>query len=170
MKKDRFYKRLIFFVLFIGIASPVLSQNSTDWLNVNKIDSVEERRILASLKKERSELQNKEKKVKRREKELKLLSEEVENKLQKLKALRQEVQNLLAEKKKVEKKRVKRLSRIYQTMDPEKAAPALTSVELDLAVAIISKMRSGTAGDILNNMDKKKAAELTTHLSKLENE
>lgn len=170
MKKNRFYKRLIFLVLFFGIASPVLSQNSTDWLDVNKIDSVEERRILASLKKERAELQNKKKRVERREKELKLLSEEVENKLQKLKALRQEVQNLFAEKREVEKKRVKKLSRIYQTMDPEKAASALTSVELDLAVAIISKMRSGTAGDILNNMDKKKAAELTTHLSNLENE
>ena len=144
------------------------AQNATDWSGTKGIDSVEERRVLASLKKEREKLQRKKESMAKREKELKVLQQEVEKKLKQLRQWRGDLEELLAEKKQKEQKRVQKLSRIYQRMDPGKAAAALGSVKRDLAVNILSRMRSGTAAEVLNSMDKKQAATLSTDLSELE--
>ena len=157
---------LCFVCLFA--ADPASAQDPTAWNGTEQVDSVEERRILASLKKERQELQRRKDRMAKREKELKVLRQEVEKKLQQLRQWRGDLEKLLEQKKKQERKRVKKLSRIYQRMDPVKAAAALGSVERDLAVGIISRMRSGTAAEVLDSMDKEQAAALSTDLSKLE--
>lgn len=158
---------LLCFVCLVA-AGPAPAQNATAWNGADQIDSVEERRILASLKEERQELQRKKDRIAKREKELKVLRQEVEKKLQQLRQWRGDLEKLLEQKEKQERKRVKKLSRIYQRMDPVKAAAALGSVKRDLAVGIISRMRSGTAAEVLDNMDREQAAALSTDLSKLE--
>jgi flagellar motility protein MotE (MotC chaperone) len=158
---------LVFFLCFLAVR-PVSAQNATAWNGTEEIDSVQERRILVSLKQERQELQRKKDRIARREKELKVLRQEVEKKLQQLRQWRGDLEDLLARKEKKERKRVQKLSRIYQRMDPVKAAAALGSVKQDLAVGIISQMRSGTAAEVLDNMDKEQAAALSTDLSRLE--
>ena len=154
-------------VLLLAVV-PAPAQNATEWSGTEGIDSVEERRVLASLKKERENLQRKKKRMTKREKELKVLQQEVEKKLQQLRQWRGDLEELLAEKEQKEQKRVKKLSRIYQRMDPVKAAAALGRVKQDLAVSILSRMRSGTAAEVLNSMESDQAAALSTDLSQLE--
>ena len=155
--------------LFVCVAlSQVSAQNATSWNTTSSVDSVEERRILASLKQERQELQRKRERMAKRKKELKVLRREVEKKLNRLRQWRGNLKKLLAQKEQEERRRVKKLSRIYQRMDPVKAAAALGSVKQDLAVGIISRMRSGTAAEVMNNMDREQAAALSTDLSKLQ--
>lgn len=154
------------FVCLVAV-SPVPAQNATTWNKTEQVNSVEERRILVSLKKERQELQRRKDRIGEREKELKVLRQEVEKKLQQLRQWRGDLEELLAQKEQKEQKRVKKLSRIYQRMDPVKAAAALGSVEQDLAVSIISRMRSGTAAEVLDNMAREQAAALSTDLSNL---
>ena len=147
--------------------SPVAAQDDVAWNSTDQVDSVQERRILVSLKKERQKLQRRKDRMAEREKELKVLRQEVEKKLQQLRQWRGNLEELLERKEQEERKRVKKLSRIYQRMDPVKAAAALGSVKQDLAVGIISRMRSGTAAEVLDNMNKEQAAALSTDLSEL---
>jgi flagellar motility protein MotE (MotC chaperone) len=157
----------LFFLVAVGWA-PRAQNTTADWSKAEEIRSVEERRILTSLKKERKELRQKKDRIAKREKELKVMQTEVEKKLQRLREWRNDLEELLNQKERKEHKRVKKLSRIYQRMEPQKAAAALGSVEQDLAVGIISGMRSGTAAEVLDNMDKEKAAALSTDLSNLD--
>jgi len=155
-------------VVFLLAAGQSAAQNATAWNGTESVDSVEERRILASLKEERQEIRRGKDRIAKREKELKVLEQEVEKKLQQLRQWRGELEELLAQKEQEERQRVKKLSRIYQRMDPAKAADALASVKQDLAVGIISRMRSGTAAEVMDNMHRELAAALSTDLSKLE--
>lgn len=166
-------------ILFLLIVFSFIALSGISWgqnkINLNNnveanADSVEERRIIVTLRQKLKEVQRREKELDQREKELKTLRGEVEKKLNELKLLRQKVQKMLAEKKKEGKKRVKELSRIYQRMNPAKAALALNSLEQDLAVDILSQMRDRAAGKVLNYMSKEKAAEISKAFSSLESE
>ena len=155
-------------LLLLLASGQAAGQNATDWTTSEDVESVQERRILVSLKEERQKLQRKRKKLTERKSELKVMRQEVEKRLKRMRQWREDLKGLLEEKEQKEQKRVQKLSRIYQRMDPLKAAEALGSVERDLAVAVLSRMRSGTAAEVLNNMDKEQAASLSTDLSQLE--
>lgn len=133
-----------------------------------RFDNVEERRLWVQLQKKRTDLQEKEERLHRREKELKTLQQEVEKKLSRLSEMRKKLEKMLASKEKAEKERIKDLSKMYQRMDALKAARALTALEEDLAIGILSEMRSRSAGKILSNMKKQDAAHLTSIFSTLE--
>jgi flagellar motility protein MotE (MotC chaperone) len=149
------------------LASPAWSAgNST--IHKQRFDNVEERRLWVQLQKRRKDLQEKEDRLHRREKELKTLQQEVEKKLSRLSEMRKKLEKLLASKEKAEQERIKDLSKMYQRMDPLKAARALNALEEDLAIGILSEMRSRSAGKILSNMKKQDAAHLTSIFSTLD--
>jgi len=170
MRKGRPIAAMLCFMCLVLLWSVVTvpAQNGTEWIGMQGVDTVEERRVLASLKKEREKLMRKKKSITKREKELKVLQQEVEKKLQQLRQWRGDLEELLTEKEQKEQERVKKLSRIYQRMDPVKAAAALARVQQDLAVSILSRMRSGTAAEVLDSMESAQAAALSTDLSQLE--
>jgi flagellar motility protein MotE (MotC chaperone) len=130
--------------------------------------SVEERRIMESLQgekengspltKEREDLENK-------KKELKRLESEVDKKLEQLNQLRVRIEKLTAEKDAKELKRIQDLAKVYEKMSPEKAATVLVTIDQELAIAILAKMKIKSAAKILNNIEREKAAKLTTAFS-----
>jgi flagellar motility protein MotE (MotC chaperone) len=135
--------------------------------DVKKISSVEERRILVSLQKERARLMEREKLLTMKEMELKTLHSEVDKKLDELKSLREELLVLLGRKDEEEAKRIQELSKMYEKMDPVQAASLLASLEEELAIGILSGMKSRSAGKVLNNIEKQKAARLSEAFSTL---
>lgn len=131
--------------------------------------SVEERRIYSLMQEERVRLSQREKELSLREKELKTLELSVDNKiaaidekLEDLKTLQNRIEELLAEKSKVEQKRIKELSAIYEKMVPVKAAMAMTSMDPNLATDLLSNMKPKAAAKVLDVLDKQKASELST--------
>ena len=128
--------------------------------------SVEERRIMESLQgesgspltKEREDLENK-------KKELKRLESEVDKKLEQLNQLRMRIEKQMAEKDTKELKRIQDLAKVYEKMSPEKAATVLVTVDQDLAISILAKMKIKSAAKIHNNIEREKAAKLTTAFS-----
>lgn len=128
--------------------------------------SVEERRIMESLPgesgspftKERDDLENK-------KKELKRIESEVDKKLEQLNQMRVQVEKLLAEKDVKESKKIQELAKMYEKMTAEKAAMILSAVDQDLAISILAKMKTKSAAKILNNIEREKAAKLSTAYS-----
>ena len=133
--------------------------------------SVEERRLMESINEttatgaasERENLEN-------RKKELKRLEEEVDKKLDQLNQLRLNIEKLLAAKDAEEQKRISELAKMYEKMSAEKAAAVFTTLDKDLAIAILGQMKTKSAARILNNMERDKAAKLTTAFSAVENQ
>lgn len=60
---------------------------------------------------------------------------------------------------------VKQAASSFRKMDPEKAAPIVQNMDDAIAVEILASLSGDVRGDILAEMDPKKAAELTTLLS-----
>lgn len=140
--------------------------------------SVEERRLYNTLELERAGLQEKIKVLADKEKELKTLEQEVDkkfeqmnNKIRELKKVQQKTEELLALRDQAELKKIKELSNIYAKMSPEKAALVLNSLkDQQLAADLLSNMKTKSAAKILEQLDKMKAATLTTTLSTLSTE
>ncbi|KIH77565.1 MgtE intracellular N domain-containing protein [Geoalkalibacter ferrihydriticus] len=130
--------------------------------------SVEERRILTELQEQRRALQERDKKLDQREIELKTLQAEVDKKLDELRQWREELAGMLAQKDAAEIAKAQELSKMYERMDPASAARIITTLDKDLAVAILEGMRAKSAGRILATMDYEVASQLTISYSSLE--
>jgi len=130
--------------------------------------TVEERRIRSSIQKEVARLKQKEKMLEMKEMELKSLSREVDKKLTEMEKARIALTELLQEKRRLENEKAQALSKIYEKMDPPKAAQLLISLDKDLAVTIIEGMNSKKAGKVLNNMEPNVAATLSKSYASLE--
>jgi flagellar motility protein MotE (MotC chaperone) len=140
------------------VAKPDLEQSS----------SVEERRILSSLLEEKTKIAAQKKRLDAREMELKTLQTEVDKKLNELKRMREEVKELFAQKETEENARILNLSKVYEKMDPAKAARVIATLETELAVDILANMKQKSAGKILNNLEGEKAATLSVAFSSLQ--
>lgn len=134
-------------------------------------ESVEERRLLYTIKQERTRLRTeyrkREQQLDMREIELKTLAGEVDKKIKELQEVRKDVQGLLAEKDATESKRVKKLSRMYAKMKPAKAADLLAKLEQDLAIGILTGMAPKSGAKIMNNLPPGKATSLSQKYSSL---
>jgi len=172
MKKIRLIIFCIFSPLFFAsIATTVMGANLEEQPpgeTGKNYRSVEERRLLVALQEERINLKNEREELAKKKKTLKRLQEEVDKKLEELKQQRIELEKLLAEKDVQELQRIRELSKMYEKMGADKAARVFGTLEQDLAVAILAKMKTKSAAKILNNMDREKAAALTTAFSTLE--
>ncbi|MCL2340597.1 MAG: MotE family protein [Proteobacteria bacterium] len=127
--------------------------------------SVEERRIMERLQVGGSPLAREREELESKQNELKRLAAEVDKKIEQLDQLRVRVEKLLEQKSAEEQKRIGELAKTYEKMSADKAATVLSTVDQALAVAILGKMKTKATARILNNMDREKAAKLTTTFS-----
>ena len=125
------------------------------------ITSVEERRILVSIEDEYAKLGERESKIDTREMQLKTLEMEVDKKLAVMQQLRNELVKLLDRKDETEGERIGELSKIYEKMNPQKAAVLIQALDYQLAVDLLLGIKKKTAGKILNNLDPETATELS---------
>lgn len=156
----RFFTLLLFVILLLR-ALPSSAAPETEPA------SVEERRLKTSIRQELVRLRQKEEMLAAKEMELKTLRREVDKKLEELKKARTEINALLERKRELETQKAKALSKMYEKMEPAKAAGLLVGLEKDLAIAILDGMSAKSAGRVLNNMDPETAASLSTSFSRL---
>ncbi len=167
--------RPIVFVLFVFIPlfclpMTLLSEENTDSPNpVTELEfgSVEERRLLSELQQERQNLDLERKENAKQKDDLKRLEAEVDKKLEELQALRKSIEDMLTEKSLQERKRIQELAKMYERMAPENVANIFIRLDKDLTIAILARMKTRAAAEILDNMDRERAVELTAAFSKL---
>lgn len=161
----------LFAAVFLTFGSPLARAADTSAARQpeQQYGSVEERRIRETLDaggnapfaREREELENK-------KNELKRLEGEVDKKIEQLNQLRVKIEKLFEQKGEEEQKRTLELAKMYEKMTADKAAVILGTVDQQLAISILAKMKTKSAAKILNNMERDKAAKLTTAFSTLD--
>ncbi|SDF93942.1 Flagellar motility protein MotE, a chaperone for MotC folding [Limimonas halophila] len=135
-------------------------------LPANPLSMSDERiELLQRLSKRRKELDKREAEVKQREAELKAVEKRLEKKVQELKSLKKEINGLLVEYDKQQSKQVKRLVRIYESMDPEDAARIFENLGMDVLLKVVDRMSERNTAPILAEMAPKKAQALTRKLA-----
>ncbi|WP_300159805.1 MotE family protein [Solidesulfovibrio sp.] len=103
-----------------------------------------------------------------REQALKSLESDLNTRVAKLKEMESSIKGMLEEAKGVKDQKLKHLIDVYSNMNAKQAAKVLETLDNGIAVKILAGMRGRQAGDILNNMEAKKAAGLTEMLTKLQ--
>ena len=137
--------------------------------------TVEERRLHATMLEERASIYEEKKELALRKKELKTLEDavdkklaEIDKKLEELEQSKQQLAELLAEKSAEEVQRIKDLSKIYEKMDPVKAALALSGLEQQLAADLLANMKVKSAAKILDSLNKPQATEISKTFSTIQ--
>lgn len=140
-----------------------------------QFQSVEERRLHSSIQQELDNIDNQKKVLVMREKELKTLEDgvdkkivEVDKKLQELQDLKKKIEVLLTQKSAEEMKKIKNLGKIYEKMNPEKAAFAMSGLDEHLATELLANMKVKSAAKILDQLNKQKTTQLSTTFSQIQ--
>ncbi len=175
-------KRLILAIVFLLPCLPVIvhgadGKDSSDktvqakpaqnTLGEPLFSSVEQRRVLQALQNERQNILKERQELANRKKELKRLEAEVDKKLDQLETTRLKIKKLLGQKDAREQQRIRDLGKMYAKMSPDKAAGIISTLDRKLAVSLLADTKTKAAAKILNNMDRDKAAQLTTAFSSL---
>ena len=153
--------RMILVTIILLLCSGNLYAADSGLIDEDQISSVEERRILVSIEDEYAKLGDRESKIDAREMQLKTLEMEVDKKLAAMQQLRDELVKLLDRKEETEGERIAELSKIYEKMNPQKAAVLIKALDYQLAVELLLGIKKKTAGKILDSLDATTATELS---------
>jgi flagellar motility protein MotE (MotC chaperone) len=134
------------------------------------LPSVEERRLQVRIVETQEGIIEEKKALALKHKELDTLKTSIDDRLtaidEKLAQMKQQkvqLEELLAKKDQAEKDKIKNLSKIYESMEPGKAAMAISGLDQQLAAELLANMRTRSAAQILDNLDNQQ----TTEISKL---
>ncbi|MBV6340143.1 MotE family protein [Candidatus Magnetobacterium casense] len=116
-----------------------------------------------------SELVRKEIEIKRKEERLQALKADVDNRIEKYEKLLSQLEEALNKVKDLNTEKIKKLVQTYEAMPPEEASVQLSEMEEELAVTILSKMKSKKAGAALALIEPQKAAVLSKKMSRTVN-
>ncbi len=117
--------------------------------------------IFNDLSKRRKEIEKAEKNLQVREALLKAAEQEMDKKVSELNKLKKEIEALLGVKTEEEEKSIDRLVKIYEGMKPANAANVFNTLDLDVLIAVMSKMSERKVSPILSAMNPERARTVT---------
>jgi len=120
--------------------------------------------LLKELQREKQRINAKETELAKKE----ALVKNLDATLQALIALEQRLVALSLDAERTKDERIKKLSGVYENMDPEQAARAIEEMDPNLAVTLFLRMRKREAGRILGAMDPQRASEISESLAKFQ--
>lgn len=121
--------------------------------------------LLEELTKRRRDVLQKEKQIKTREALLRAADQELERKYQELLQLRAQIEELLGHQKEEEENQIISLVKVYEGMKAADAARIFNTLDLDVLVAVISRMSERKLSPILANMNPERARTITIMLA-----
>ncbi|MCX7913886.1 MAG: hypothetical protein N2511_04800 [Thermodesulfovibrionales bacterium] len=117
--------------------------------------------ILKLIEKKQVELKDKELFLKQEEKRLETLKKDVDERIEKYSRILLQIENLLKKIEEIKEQNFEHIVKTYEAMPPEEAAQRLSSLEEELIVRILLRMKPKKVAAIMAFMDVKKAATLT---------
>lgn len=117
--------------------------------------------IFNDLSQRRAEIAKNEKDLLVREALLQAAEQEMEKKVAELNKLKQEIERLLGVKSEEEEKSIERLVKIYEGMKPTNAATVFNTLDLDVLIAVMTKMSERKVSPILSAMNPERARTVT---------
>ncbi|MDI6790306.1 MAG: hypothetical protein QME44_06435 [Thermodesulfobacteriota bacterium] len=132
--------------------------------------ALDDLKLFEELENKRRELATREEELRKKEAELLILKKDIENKLAKLSQLQTELQGQLQKNveaaRQSQETRLKHLVGAYSAMKPDKAASLIEKLNDDVALQILSAMKSKDVGAILSFVETEKAARLSQRLAR----
>ncbi len=133
--------------------SPVDSKNLTEVSdNANYIEYLEQRK---------QGLDQKEKELKELEEKLQIEKIALEKKVEELELARRDIASKLESRVQEDEERVKKLVDMYTNMKPQSAAQVIATLDEELAIHVLKRMKKQDSGNILNFMNPEKAKKLS---------
>ena len=124
-----------------------------------------QREVADDLASRRVKLEEREQQLNTREALLKAAEKERKQKYKELSQLRGEIENLLGKQSEEEKARIASLVKVYEGMKPKDAARIFDTLDLDILVAVVSKMSERKLSPVLAAMDPERARTVTIMLA-----
>lgn len=117
--------------------------------------------IFNDLTERRKEIEKKEKNLQVREALLQAAEQEMDKKVTELNKLKKEIEALLGVKTEEEEKSIERLVKIYEGMKPANAAAVFNTLDIDVLIAVMTKMSERKVSPILSAMNPERARTVT---------
>lgn len=112
---------------------------------------------LSKLNDREKELDAREQELGRQESELVKMKEELESRLRELDGMRAKISEMLQDRVKADDQKVETLVQMYSNMKAPQAAKVFETMDEDLAVEILGRMKKKNAADIMNLLKPEKA-------------
>jgi len=125
--------------------------------NVNAEVKPDEADYLFKLSERSKQLDQREEDLKKLESEIAKQKEELDSKLKKLEETRQKISTALEEKIKADDSKVETLVQMYSNMKAQQAAKVFETLDEELVIEILGRMKKKSAADILNLIKPEKA-------------
>jgi len=100
------------------------------------------------------------------EERLNIIRADIQKKIEQLEKLKMEVEEAKKALRKAHEEELLKIAKIYSAMPPEEAARKLEALNEDMAVLILTTIKPRTAGRIMAQMDKEKAAAISKKMLK----
>jgi len=144
-------------------AKPSVASDSTnsDENSKSAKQSAEDLSHFSKLYERKKELDRREAELNDLEKELHKQKADIETRIKKLEKLRVQISKILKQRVDVDQKKVARLVDFYSNMKPQQAAKIIGTLNEDLAIEILGKMKKKNAAEIMNLLTPEKAQTLT---------
>lgn len=123
-----------------------------------------EKGLLASLHAKEKELLAREEEIIRKEERLNTIKADIEQRIAELKKTHEDIALLVKKIDEINDQRVKRIVKIYESMNPEEAASRIEKLDEDMAVMILASMSERKAAKVLSFVDVSKSAKLSQSL------
>jgi flagellar motility protein MotE (MotC chaperone) len=121
--------------------------------------------VLQSLSKRRDELDKRQKQIDQRESLLKVAESEVDRKISELNKIKKELEDLLGKQQTAQDERMISLVKIYEGMKPKEAARIFDTLDMNVLLPVISRMKENKTAPVLAAMDPEKARQVTIKLA-----
>jgi flagellar motility protein MotE (MotC chaperone) len=125
----------------------------------------EELSFFNKLNERKKELDLREAELTKLDEELQKQKEELDEKIKQLEAMRSQISQTLKSRVATDQQKVDKLVDFYSNMKPQQAAKVIETLNEDLSVEVLDKMKKKNAAEILNAMDAKKARRLSELLA-----
>jgi flagellar motility protein MotE (MotC chaperone) len=113
------------------------------------------------LKQRKEELDMREKELSELEEELQKQKVELDKRIVQLEEMRNQIAQVLKDRVEVDQEKVTKLVDLYSNMKPKQAADVIGSINEDLAVEVLAKMKKKSAAEIMNLLPQEKARVLS---------
>jgi flagellar motility protein MotE (MotC chaperone) len=126
-------------------------------MKTETIETKEELDHLSKLREKKKELDAREEEISRMEAEVQKQQADLEIKIRELKQTREEISKMLEDRVKSDDQKVETLVQMYSNMRPPQAAKIFETLDEDLAIDILGRMKKKNAADIMNLLKPEKA-------------
>ncbi len=123
--------------------------------------SIEDVSHFDKLKQRKEELDLREKELVELEEELQKQKVELDKRILQLEDMRNQIAAILKDRVEIDQEKVNKLVDLYSNMKPKQAADVIGSINEDLAVEVLAKMKKKSAAEIMNLLPPEKARVLS---------